>query len=51
MSDTEEIFSAVTELIVEGKEIDCFISFLDEYAYVAAMLTNIICSYHSVMNH
>ncbi|SDN16089.1 ATP-grasp domain-containing protein [Bacillus sp. OK048] len=44
MSDTDEIFSAVNDLIVEGKEIDCFISFLDEYAYLAAMLTNIISS-------
>jgi biotin carboxylase len=43
MSDTEEIFSSISELIVEEKIIDCFISFLDEYVYLAAMLTNIIC--------
>lgn len=44
MSDTEDIFSAISDLIVEEKIIDCFISFLDEYVYLAAMLTNIICS-------
>ncbi len=44
MSDTEEIFSAVTDLIVEGKKFVCFISFLDEYTYLAATLTNIICN-------
>ncbi|MEH7276135.1 ATP-grasp domain-containing protein [Neobacillus vireti] len=44
MSDTDEIFTTITELIVEGKIIDCFISFLDEYVYLAAMLTNMICS-------
>ena len=44
MSDTDELFSAINNLIVEGKMIECFISFLDEYVYLAAMLTNIICS-------
>ncbi|MDM5328180.1 ATP-grasp domain-containing protein [Neobacillus sp. CF12] len=43
MSDTDEILSAITNLIVEGKKVDCFISFLDEYVYLAAMLTNFIC--------
>jgi biotin carboxylase len=28
----------------EGKNVDCFISFLDEYVYLAALLTNIICN-------
>jgi predicted ATP-grasp superfamily ATP-dependent carboligase len=43
MADTEEILSAITDLIVEEKEVDCFISFLDEYVYLAAMLTNKLC--------
>jgi biotin carboxylase len=43
MSDTDEILSAITDLIEEGKEIDCFISFLDEYVYLAALLTNTLC--------
>jgi biotin carboxylase len=44
MSDTDEIFLAITDLMNEGKIVDCFISFLDEYVYLAALLTNIICN-------
>ncbi|MFP7295895.1 ATP-grasp domain-containing protein [Neobacillus niacini] len=44
MSDTDEIILMITDLINEGKSIDCFISFLDEYVYLAALLTNIICT-------
>lgn len=43
MSDTDEILSAITNLIEEGKQVVCFISFLDEYVYLAAMLTNTLC--------
>ncbi|MCM3690114.1 ATP-grasp domain-containing protein [Neobacillus niacini] len=43
MSDNDEIFLAITDLINDGKSVDCFISFLDEYVYLAALLTNIIC--------
>jgi hypothetical protein len=44
LSDTDEILSAVTDLIEEGKEVVCFISFLDEYIYLAALLTNTLCN-------
>lgn len=44
MSDTDEIFLAITDLMNEGKIVDCFISFLDEYVYLAALLTNVICN-------
>ncbi|MEH6993907.1 ATP-grasp domain-containing protein [Neobacillus drentensis] len=44
MSDTDEIFLTITDLMNEGKSVDCFISFLDEYVYLAALLTNIICN-------
>jgi biotin carboxylase len=44
MSDTDEIFLTITDLMNEGKNVDCFISFLDEYVYLAALLTNIICN-------
>ncbi|WP_419888644.1 ATP-grasp domain-containing protein [Neobacillus niacini] len=43
MSDTDEILSAITDIIEEGKKIVCFISFLDEYIYLAALLTNSLC--------
>jgi biotin carboxylase len=43
MSNIDEILSVVTELIKDGKQVDCFISFLDEYVYIAAMLTNTFC--------
>lgn len=43
MSDTDVILSAITDLIEEGKKIVCFISFLDEYVYLAALLTNSLC--------
>lgn len=44
MASTEEIFKAISELVIDGKEIGCFISFLDEYVYLAAMLTNELCN-------
>ncbi|MDQ0972924.1 biotin carboxylase [Neobacillus niacini] len=44
LSETDEILSAVTDLIEEGKEVVCFISFLDEYIYLAALLTNTLCN-------
>lgn len=44
MSDTDEIFLTITDLMNEGTCVDCFISFLDEYVYLAALLTNIICN-------
>lgn len=44
ITDTDELFSVITDLIVEGKKIDCFISFLDEYVYLAALLTNTLCN-------
>jgi biotin carboxylase len=43
MSDTDEILSAITDFIESGKKVVCFISFLDEYVYLAAMLTNTLC--------
>lgn len=44
MSDTDEILSAITDLILEGKKVECFISFLDEYVYLAALLSNTLCN-------
>jgi phosphoribosylamine-glycine ligase len=43
MSDTDEILLTITNLINEGKKVDCFISFLDEYVYLAALLSNVLC--------
>lgn len=43
MSDTDAILSAISDLIEEGKKVVCFISFLDEYVYLAALLTNTLC--------
>jgi biotin carboxylase len=44
MSDTDEILLMINDLIVEGKKVDCFISFLDEYVYLAALLSNVLCN-------
>lgn len=44
MSSTDEIFKAIAEIISEDNEIGCFISFLDEYVHLAAMLTNELCN-------
>nr|WP_263328250.1 ATP-grasp domain-containing protein [Neobacillus sp. Marseille-Q6967] len=44
MSDKEDIFLEVDNLIAEGRKISCFISFLDEYIYMAAMLTSTLCN-------
>jgi biotin carboxylase len=44
MSDTDEILLTITDLINEGKRFDGFISFLDEYVYLAALLSNVLCN-------
>jgi biotin carboxylase len=43
MADTDEILTEITNLIEEGKKVVCFISFLDEYVYLAALLSNTLC--------
>ena len=43
MSDTDEILSTITDLYEEGRKVVCFISFLDEYVYLATLLTNTLC--------
>jgi biotin carboxylase len=43
MSDTDEILSTITDIYEEGKKVVCFISFLDEYVYLATLLTNTLC--------
>jgi biotin carboxylase len=42
MSSPKDILELVEQLITDGKEIGCFISFLDDYVYLAALLTNAI---------
>ncbi|WHY02168.1 ATP-grasp domain-containing protein [Neobacillus sp. DY30] len=44
MSETDNILSAITDLIEEGKKVVCYISFLDEYVYLAALLTKTLCN-------
>jgi biotin carboxylase len=44
MLDTDEILLTINDLLVEGKKVDCFISFLDEYVYLAALLSNVLCN-------
>ncbi|MDF2856773.1 MAG: biotin carboxylase [Neobacillus sp.] len=44
LSSTDDIFKAIAELISKDYEIGCFISFLDEYVHLAAMLTNELCN-------
>ncbi len=44
MSSTDDIFKAIADIISEDYVIGCFISFLDEYVHLAAMLTNELCN-------